>query len=164
MPPASRPFAIPVQAAIQDLAAQSAAYDFGATFRALLPRAVDIDVGATATIHGEVNLSNCLTRSDGTIVLIDWDQAGYGRTALDLGYPLVCVFLTETLDWRSPMAAAFYQAYATHRPLPDAEQIFAAALFHAMRYMAFDNVDGRWRRVQHAVRHKAAMMSVLAER
>lgn len=160
--PVSRPFAIPVQAAIEDLATQSAAYDFGVEFRAVLPRAADIDAGATATIHGEVNLGNCLARPDGTIVLVDWDQAGYGRTALDLGYPLVCVFLTEDLDWRSPMAAAFYQAYQEHRPLPDAEQLFDAALFHAMRYLAFDHVDRRWRRIQHAVRHKAALMSVLS--
>ncbi|MEP6631745.1 MAG: phosphotransferase [Lapillicoccus sp.] len=160
--PVSRPFAIPVHAAIEELATQSAAYGFGAEFRALLPRAADIDVGATATIHGEVNLSNCLARADGTIVLIDWDQAGYGRTALDLGYPLVCVFLTEDLDWRSPMAAAFYKAYQKHRPLPDAEQILAAALFHAMRYMWFHNVDRRWRRVQHAAMNRAALMSVLS--
>ena len=69
--PVSRPFAIPVRAAIEDLATQSAAYDFGAEFRALLPHAADINGGATATIHGEVNLSNCLARADGTIVLND---------------------------------------------------------------------------------------------
>lgn len=160
LPPVPRPFTIPVRTAIEELATQSAAYDFGVEFRALLPRAADIDAGAAATIHGEVNLSNCLARADGTIVIIDWDQAGYGPTALDLGYPLVCVFLTEDLDWRSPMAAAFYQAYQKHRPLPDAEQIFAAALFHAMRYMAFHNIDRRWRRVQHAASHKAELMSV----
>ena len=60
------------------------------------------------------------------------------------------------------MAAAFYTAYQKHRPLLDAEQIFDAALFHAMRYMAFDNIDRRWRRVQHAARHKAVLMSVLS--
>lgn len=86
-------------------------------------------------------------------MLVDWDQAGTGPVAIDLGYPLFCVFLEEDLSWHPDHAGAFYSAYRENSgsDLPSPEQIFDAGLLHAMRYLRFANTSRRWARIEHAL-------------
>lgn len=163
LPPDPRPFAIPLHAAVNELSEHAAGYAFATQFRMLAERLRRIGGHPAATIHGEVNLSNVLQRSTGDLVLVDWDQAGAGPVALDLGYPLICVFLEEDLSWHPNHAAAFYSTYrdTSTSVLPAPEQIFDAALLHAMRYLRFANTPARWARVKHAVSRENELTEML---
>lgn len=163
LPAVSRPFAIPVQAAANELDRQAADYSFAEDFGALTQRVRRIGDDPAATVHGEVNLSNVRQRSDGELVLLDWDAAGTGPVALDLGYPLICVFLDEDLTWHADHAVAFYRAYAENSvtAVPSPEQVFDAALMHAMRYLRFANTTNRWARTKHAVSNEARLLELL---
>ncbi|HVX45726.1 MAG TPA: phosphotransferase, partial [Mycobacteriales bacterium] len=119
IPVSVRPFAVPIGAAASELERLSGDYSFAAEFRSLARRVREIQPSpAAAIVHGEVNLTNVLRRPTGELVLIDWDNAGAGPIALDLGYPLICVFLSESLEWNLPCAAAFYEAYRAARTGP----------------------------------------------
>ncbi|WP_175548659.1 phosphotransferase enzyme family protein [Mangrovactinospora gilvigrisea] len=164
LPHAPRAFAIPVAVAADELDRLAGDYPFCEDFRALLPRVRLIDDEPAATIHGEVNLSNVRQRTTGELVLLDWDAAGAGPIALDLGYPLICVFHDEDLTWHGEHARAFYTAYAASRAtiLPPPEQIFNAALMHAMRYLRFANPAARWTRIRHVIDHERDLVDLLA--
>lgn len=163
LPAVPRPFGIPVQAAADELARQADDYPFGEDFCPLTQRVRRIRDDPVATIHGEVNLSNVRQRPDGELVLLDWDSAGTGPIAIDLGYPLICVFHDEDLTWHPDHAEAFYGTYAEHSttPMPPPEQIFDAALMHAMRYLRFANTRKRWARIGHAISQEASLIETL---
>ncbi len=113
-------------------------------------------------VHGEVNFANSGYRTDGTVVLLDWDGAGTGPTALDYGYPLITQFIGEhdrTVDRQS--AEAFYGAYTDAGGVVDVEMAFLAAVFQALFLMWFFNSDGRWERVQWAVEHEADLCALI---
>jgi Ser/Thr protein kinase RdoA (MazF antagonist) len=114
-------------------------------------------------IHGEINLANAARRSDGTLVLLDWDEAGDGSVILEAAYPLLVVFLTEALEFHHDLARAFYHQYYAGRTCTSEEQdlLFRAALFHALRYMLFANQQQRWERICFAVAHQDLVSSVL---
>lgn len=157
-----RPFAVPIGAAVGELERLADRYSFAAEFRGLIPRVASLSATPAATIHGELNLSNVLCRPDGEVVLIDWDNAGTGPIALELGYPLICVFLDIDLTWHARLAEAFYASYRRHRStlVPTPAGIFNAALMHAMRYLQFADSERRWARIQHALRHEHELTSI----
>ena len=112
--------------------------------------------------HGEINEANARRREDGTVVLIDWDQAGRAPAALEYGYPLITVFVSEdehTFDDRS--ARAFLGGYVEAGGVIDARQMFNAALFHALRYMWWGATERRWARILDAVDREAELCAVL---
>ncbi|WP_345482868.1 phosphotransferase [Actinopolymorpha pittospori] len=164
LPTVSKDFAIPVQAAANELDQQAGDYPFAEDFRSLTHRVRRISDQPGATIHGEVNLSNVRQRPDGDLVLLDWDAAGTGPIALDLGYPLICVFHDEDLTWHPDHAAAFYAGYAKNSTgtIPSPEQIFDAALMHALRYLRFANTAQRWTRARYAINQEARLLEFLA--
>lgn len=78
------PFAIPIVDAISDLAVQAAGHSFEAQFSRLLDRVFPLAGDSRhGIIHGEINLANARRTNDGTVVLLDWDQAGTAPTALE---------------------------------------------------------------------------------
>ena len=113
-------------------------------------------------VHGEVNFANSGARADGTVVLLDWDSTGTGPTPLDYGYPLITQFIDQfDLTFNRAATEAFYGAYTDAGGLVDVEDAFLAALFQAMFLMWFFNVDGRWARIQWAVRHEDELCAVI---
>ena len=114
-------------------------------------------------LHGEINLQNVAQHSDGTLVLLDWDDAGSGPTVLEVGYPLIVVFLSEKLQLHHELARAYYRGYYAKGAPTDEEKelVFCAALFHALRYMRFANQQRRWERICYAVAHKEALLALL---
>ncbi|WP_238362514.1 phosphotransferase enzyme family protein [Actinopolymorpha pittospori] len=164
LPTVSKDFAIPVQAAANELDQQASDYPFAEDLRSLTHRVRRISDQPAATIHGEVNLSNVRQRPDGDLVLLDWDAAGTGPIALDLGYPLICVFHDEDLTWHPDRAAAFYAGYAENSTgtIPSPEQIFDAALMHALHYLRFANTAQRWARARYAINQEARLLEFLA--
>lgn len=163
---ADYPFAfhIPVHAAIDELTALAPNYSFGERYLAVIER---LDVlkhsQPHGLIHGEINSANCVRGAGGSPVLLDWDEAGSGPIVLELGYPLITVFLGEDLVFHHDAAAAFYGGYAAEKPIDEQTRrcLFEAGLFHALRYMSFANTERRWRRIRFALEHQALLMSVL---
>jgi Ser/Thr protein kinase RdoA (MazF antagonist) len=113
-------------------------------------------------VHGEVNFANSGYRPDGTAVLLDWDGAGTGPTALDYGYPLITQFIDENdRTFHQDAAEAFYGAYTDAGGAVDVEMAFLAAVFQALFLMWFFNSEGRWERIQWAVEREAQLCSVI---
>lgn len=166
LPAIGRPFAIPVGAACDELAIQANGYPFGADLLAMLSRLRQIATSPRATLHGEVNLANAVLGRCGDIALVDWDQAGVRPIALDLGYPLICVFLHLDLTFATEHALAFYRAHASRArdaaEIPPPGEVFAAALLHALRYLPFADTDQRWARVAEAVRREPELTTLVA--
>lgn len=158
------PYAIDTSAAIGELEAQAEMHPQREQFHGFIAMLAPI-VHTThhGLIHGEINLANTARRGDGTLVLLDWDEAGHGPTLIEAGYPLIVVFLTEDLQFQREPANGFYRQYYAGRGLTAQEKddVFRAALFHALRYMPFANQQKRWERVCFAVAHQAELMSAL---
>ena len=90
-------------------------------------------------IHTDIGSHNSIQLATGEIELIDWDDAGIGTRILDLGFPLVCDFVTKDLIFEKGRATAFYEAYRSIITLTDDEKdhLFDAGLFYALSYTRF---------------------------
>ncbi len=75
-----------------------------------------------ALIHTDIGLNNVMQRADGTLVVIDWDDVGVGTRILDLGFPLICHFVTEDLVFEQEKAIAFYDSYTAEQRLTEEEK------------------------------------------
>lgn len=157
------PFAVPVDAAVAALAERCSGETFEAEVRRLLPRLAELGrPRRRGLIHGEVNLANARLRGDGTVALVDWDQAGAGPLALEYGYPLIAQFISaSTLDFDGAASTDFYRGYAAGGGTVDADLIFTAALFHALRYMWFADTDARWRRIVWALEREGELVDAV---
>jgi aminoglycoside phosphotransferase (APT) family kinase protein len=92
-------------------------------------RALDeLDEGwsADALVHRDVKWANCVAHG-GAIALVDWEMAGWGDPATDVGSAL------GEFAGRSPVAGAFWRAYAGARRLDAfaATELLERALRHA---------------------------------
>lgn len=118
---------------------------------------------STSLIHTDIGPHNAIQKPDGVIVLTDWDDAGIGTTILDLGFPLICHFVTHELNFEKEKAEAFYSTYFSKRNLPDTEKslIFDASLFFALMYIPYGDTEKHWQRIKFAVQNKKLISSVL---
>jgi hypothetical protein len=156
------PFAVPVDAALDDLAQRARGEVYEAPLLKALGRAGEVGgLAATALIHGEINEANTRRRADKTVVLVDWDQAGSAPAALEYGYPLIQVFVSEDLGFDAESASAFYRGYLDGGGLIDRDQVFNSALFHALRYLWWGDTQRRWKRIAHAIDHEAEICAVI---
>lgn len=162
VPVVERSFAVPVRGICDELAAQPGWPT--SLVGEVLKRAARIQQdGSPVIVHGQPSPANMLQLANGNITLLDWDESGAGPPALDLGYPLVCEFLSPDLQWSSERAAGFYRGYREHAtaPPPSGATIFAAALLFGLRSATFANQTARLRRVQHALDEEEAFTRVL---
>jgi hypothetical protein len=155
-------FAIPVRQAIAEVAEHASSAEFGSTLMGLVPRAASVTGSPRGLIHGEINPSNARRRADGTVVLVDWDDAGIGPTALEVGYPLITSFIAvDTHRVDADSARAWFHGYCAAGGRVDPPQVFNAALFHALRYMWFADVEARWERILYAVKNEAELVDLM---
>lgn len=150
-------YTVPVPTALRDLSTRVEGWSLAPEYRTVLRRVGRLaEVPADRLIHGEINCANTARRKDGTVVLLDWDQAGSGPAPLEYGYPLIHIFVSvEDHQLDEPSAEAFYTAYRACGGVVEPNLAFDAALFHACRYMWFGGeVERRWERIAHALRHE----------
>ncbi len=119
-------------------------------------------------IHTDLRLGNTILTSKGELVVIDWDDAGRGPILLDLGYPLICAFVTDNLEFRKENAEAYYQGYFSKRELNRLQKdlIYYAGLFYSLSYCIEDWNNYRvnelmWQKAQFAVKNKELIKSVI---
>lgn len=157
-------YPIPVDGAVKEIAAWAQGRPFERPLLDLLARLDSLQSASEmGLIHGEINPMNAARRDNGEMVILDWDEAGTGRLVLELGYPLITNFVTvRSHSLLVEEGCAFYAGYRSEHPsLPDQEMIFAAALYHAIRYMQFADAEGRWARILWAVDHQDQLMRLI---
>jgi Ser/Thr protein kinase RdoA (MazF antagonist) len=137
---------------------------FGQEYAQLVKGLPDFGDLPRALIHGEV-LGNYLQDPAGRMVIVDWDEAGVGTRVLDLGDPLIQVFLSEDLEWDQESARGFYEGYLSRIELQNREigHIFDAGLFCALRYIIYGNTGKRWQRIQFALRNRELLESAIKD-
>ena len=135
---------------------------FGEEYIQLVNMLPNFDHFPKSLIHGEV-IGNAIQTQDGNLVILDWDEAGLGPRILDLGHPLIQVFVSENLDFDQEGAHAFYQGYLANIKLSQEELdfIFEAGLFYALRYIIYGDTDRRWQRIKFALENRALLTSVI---
>ena len=141
-------------------------FDMEPLYEQLVASLPDFDSLPTCLIHTDISAHNAIKESNSEIILVDWDDAGIGTRILDIGFPLICDFVSNDLIFDEERAKAFYQSYCSIIELSETEktQIFDAALFYAMSYTIFDDsgiVEGQWKKVLYAIKHKKAIISAL---
>ncbi len=160
LPAAARDFAVPLHLVGEELQRQPG-WPAG-----LVREVVDrlrLGGAPSAVVHGQLNLANVIQRLDGGVAVLDWDEAGTGLSAIDLGYPLICEFLTEDLIWHGELAESFFRGYqeAATTPLPVTDGVVAIGLLFSLRSAMFANQDARWKRVRHAIEHEAEIRQAI---
>lgn len=136
---------------------------FGKEYMEIVDRLPSFEGLSQSLIHTDIGPHNAIQRPDNLIVLVDWDDAGVGTTILDLGFPLICHFVTEDLIFEKEKAKAFYNAYFTKRELTDTERkmIFDAGLFFALMYVPYGNTQKHWERIKYSLANKELISSVV---
>lgn len=156
------PYAIPTAGAIAELTVQAQSHRYQKQFLDFIAMLTPLgDLPVQGLVHGELNRANVRQRRDGTLVILDWDEAGHGAPVLEAAYPLLTVFLTEALHFQRAQAQAFYHGYYGDQPPTPAEQdlLFRAALLHALRYAQWGNQQRRWARIYYAITHKDQLLA-----
>lgn len=155
-------YAIPTAGAIAELTVQAQSHRYQKQFLDFIARLTPLlDLPAQGVVHGELNRANVRQRRDGTLVILDWDEAGHGAPVLEAAYPLLTVFLTEALHFQRAQAQAFYRGYYGDQQPDPAQQdlLFRAALLHALRYAQWGNQQRRWARIYYAITHKNQLLA-----
>jgi Ser/Thr protein kinase RdoA (MazF antagonist) len=144
---------------LQDIARK---FPFRKEYLELVKQQPNYDQFPRTLIHTDIGPGNAIVKSDGEIILIDWDDAGVGTTILDLGYPLIQQFVSEDLEFKEENAKAFYGSYFSKRIISDLEKnhIFDAALFFSLMYIVYGNTEKRWNRIQWALKNRVKLTKV----
>lgn len=128
-------------------AAWRKAYD---GFKDTLEKSTALESLPLTLVHSDPFPENAIRRLDGTVVLLDWDDAGLGQAAIDLGHALATSEAdqnyAETLRPSRERILAIMKGYVRHRTLSAAEQ---AALSLAIAYTP----------AEYGANHMAAVMA-----
>ncbi len=135
---------------------------FKEEYLALVNTLPDFDTLPQTLIHTDIGTHNAIKSSNGSIVLIDWDDSGLGTRVLDLGFPLLSQFLNGDLIFEKDKAEAFYNAYFSQHNIPKEEKllIFDAAIFFALLYMPYVDIDKCWKKIAFARANKEKINSI----
>lgn len=160
--PTDHSFGVPYVAAVHEIGRDVERDPWAVAAQPLVGRVAGLRLTPIAIIHGEPAATN-LKIATGGATLLDWDQAGVGAVVLDLGFPLIHEFVSYDLEFRAAEAEAFYSGYrAEAGRLPSSsDDVVTAGLFWAMRFMAFHDRVGRWRRVEYAVAREPELRRVI---
>lgn len=130
-----------------------------------LPNFDDVPV---ALIHTDVGPHNAVETRNGDLVLVDWDDAGLGPRIFDLGFPLICTFVTERFQYDLESARSFYEAYQSNVLLSMEEQalLFEAGMFCVLSYSIFDDFgihETNRRKAEFALQNRDLIMSAFVQ-
>ncbi len=136
---------------------------FGEEYLKIAATLPDFSVSPQALIHTEIAPRNTVERTDGSLVLIDWDDVGVGPTVLDLGYPLLSQFTTEDLELKPELSRAFYESYLMRRGISKEEKqtLFSASLFFALMYIIYGDTAKRWERVKWVLKNREQIEAMI---
>ena len=151
---------------IEEMIEKNKQYTIGSDYEALLRALPDFSKLPSSLIHTDIGLHNSIQKTDGEIVLVDWDDAGIGTRILDIGFPLICGFVKDNA-FDIENARAYYRGYLKNADLTQQEKdhIFDAGLFYILMYSIFDGsgIDIKnWHKAQFAVQNRELIDSVIS--
>lgn len=114
-------------------------------------------------IHTDIAPVNSILKSNGEMILIDWDEVGVGPAVLDLGAPLINQFITEDGILKEDCLQSYYQSYFSLRKITreDLSFIFDAGLFWACMYIGYGDTAKRWERIKWAIGNRGKLESFI---
>ncbi len=141
---------------------RAATLPFGEEYMKIASTIRDFGSLSKALVHTDISCSNSIETPDGNIIFVDWDDAGMNPAVLDVGFPLISQFISEDGEFQQENAKAFYSAYFSKRKITDEEKdhIFDAALFVALFYIIYGDIEKRWKKIQWAIENKEKLLSV----
>jgi Ser/Thr protein kinase RdoA (MazF antagonist) len=150
---------------IEDLKKSAKNFEFEKEYSEVLSDLPDFSDLPDTLIHTDIAPCNSIKSADGTLILIDWDEIGIGKTVLDVGGPLVSQFVSEDLEFDEDSTNSFYKAYFKQRKLSDDEMnhIFDAALFWACMDIVHGNTPKRWKRISWAMENRKMLEKVVKD-
>lgn len=106
-------------------------------------------------IHTDIGPHNSRQRSNGELVVIDWEDAGLGPMIIDLGWELEQCLSNESV-FETEKAKALLRGYEKHRKLTEEEKRHAydAALFFAFLYWMDEQKEFGARRIDWLATHR----------
>ncbi len=140
-------------------------FGIGEEYVRLVQNLPNLDILPQALIHTDMSLGNVIQQNNGSLVLIDWDDAGIGTRTLDVGFPLICAFVKDDA-FNAENAKAFYKGYSSKIILMEEEltYLFDAALFFILSYSIFDGSgvhQENWQKAQWAAVHREEIEKVI---
>jgi Ser/Thr protein kinase RdoA (MazF antagonist) len=149
--------AVPVRAAVSEVRDWLDAAGHLSGWEDFLRRVEGGHLGSEGMVHGELNADNVRLRADGTVVLLDWDQAGVAPTVMDAAYPLVTQFVTPDLKVDEASALAFYSALVSDDPV----RTFELGVLVALRYARFSDTARRLDRAAFALAQEKRLTALV---
>lgn len=149
--------------AIPELITEAGKYAFKDEYVDILKSIPSFSHLPLVPVHTELTPQNCVLTQSGTIVVIDWDEAGLAPAVLDLGVGLINHFVTEDLEINDDWASAYYRTYFSLRPMDAAkkEYIYHAALFWACAWVGYGDTVKRWERIKWAIANKPTVLALI---
>ncbi len=147
---------------VQKLRSAAVAKGIDQKYRDLLSSIRDVDHLPQGMIHTDIGPHNALQRPDGTILIIDWEDAGLGPLIVDIGWELEQC-LSDTSVFEIEKAKAFLQAYQAHRKLTleEINHTYDVALFFAFLYWIDEQKEFGAKRIEWLASNRAQFESVL---
>lgn len=141
-----------------DLRGESYKYSFGEEYRTIIRQLPNFSKLKQSLIHTDIAPSNAIQKLNGDIVFVDWDDAGIGSTAIDLGSVLNEIILEDT-SFSAANLRAFYESYFSHVKYPKKElpYIFDGCLFFALMYMKHGDTSKRWKRIKWLIANRTQL-------
>lgn len=139
-------------------------------FDAILDSLPDFSKYDRCFIHTDLGPHNTMIRTDGTLVLIDLDDAGIGSRYLDLGFAYIMQFVEHTedmhLNYRFDLAKAFFGGYYGNDEVSRLEYdlLWHGAVYMCISYMQCygpDAVDSLWKILKFGMEQKEKLWEML---
>lgn len=151
---------------IEELKKIAVQFPFQDEYEKILINLPDFEASTKSLIHTDIGPHNAVQKDNGLIILVDWDNSGLGTTILDLGFPLICSFVTKDLIFEKEKAQAFYSAYFSKNNLTEEEKglIFDAGILFALIYLPYGDVDKNWEKIKYSISNKKLISSVFLKK
>ncbi len=145
---------------------------FKKEFDAILDGIPDFDIYEQCFIHTDLGPHNAMMRNNGSVVLVDLDDAGLGSKYLGLGWPLIMQFVkfdkqSHDKEYRFDLANAFLQGYygADTLSRKEYELLWQGAIYMHISYMQTfgpDAIDSLWEILRYGMEQQEELWRILS--
>lgn len=165
----NQPSCLVIKERISNMKERFSEYPFKKEYDEIVIKLPDFDKYKQAFIHTDIGPHNAVMRKDGSVIFVDFDDAGMGSPFIDIGYPLITQFVqinkeTKEIKFNYENALAFYLGYYSKANLTMQEKnlIFDGAVFMQLMYMPCfgkEAVQDMWDILKFGIDNKDLLLS-----